>query len=533
MPKKEQLIFLLTFCVIGLFIIIAGYENPDATRIVSGEAEYSSEELVYARPADAKTLDPAYACEPQSAKIIVNIYEGLVRFSPGKNKIEPALAEKWEVSENGKTWTFHLRKGVYFHDGTVFDAKTVKFNVERQLPPQKKPGMAYADFTFGMVDKVEVVDDLTVKFHLKYPFAPFLYNLAMPYSAPMASPTAIKKYGNLFYKNPVGTGPFKLENWEKDRRMVLAANKNYWNDPAVVSRVIINIIPESKVRMEQLLNGSADIIDGLDIPELELLEEEDQLVVSTTRNDISYLGFYTDKPPFNSAKLRKAISMAINREKLAESLFRNKLAPANGPLPPTIMSYSPELKPYPYNPETAKQLINEAGYESGLKMTLLTYTSKRPYNPLGGEKLAEFIKEDLEKIGIDVTIKTFPWDEFKNAVHRKEGDAFLYGWVGDNGDPDNFLHMLFATSQIETGLNASRYSNSRLDFLLAAAQQEIDPKLRESLYLQAQQIIIQEAPWVFLNYGMEYAAVSPHVGGFVLQPNGFSYLYSVYKKSFP
>ncbi|HZK19001.1 MAG TPA: ABC transporter substrate-binding protein [Clostridia bacterium] len=516
---KDKL-YLALLCICGIIAIIVFGRASFKTQGVLADGK-SPKSLTYALATNPKNLDPALADDIESAKVIVNIFEGLVKYAPGKNEIEPALATKWEVSQDGKEWIFTLREDVVFHDGTPFNADAVRFSVDRQLKATTDTKMPYAKFVFGLIENIEIIDEYKVGFKLKHLYAPFLYNLAMPFSAPIVSPGTGENGENL-----IGTGPFQYAS-RGNNTITLKANTKYWGDPPQLDFIQFKIIPDSSMRMQSLETEAVDIVDGLTHRELGELDGN-QIVVSTTRTDISYMGMFNNKKPFNDPKVRKAVSMAIDREKITVDLFNDRVKIANSPLPPTVMGHSPELKPYPYNPQLAKKMLREAGYTE-LEITLLTYANKRPYNPIGGKELAQYIKKDLEEIGVKVKVTSLPWDDYKMAIFEQKGSAFLYGWVSDNGDPDNFLYPLFTSSQIEKGLNTCKYTNSQVDFLLSAAQQETDPKTRENMYFQVQQIIIQDAPLVFLNHGMEFAAVSPDVKAFVLQPNGFSYLHSTKK----
>ncbi|MHB1041743.1 MAG: ABC transporter substrate-binding protein [Eubacteriales bacterium] len=472
--------------------------------------------IVYARGHDAETLDPAFLQDEDSATITANIFEGLVRFRPGTTEVLPCLAESWRVSADGREWTFYLRKNVLFHDGAPFNADAVRFNVERQMPQQREPGMTYASFVFGMVDQVIVTDPYIVKFILKYPYAPFLRNLAMPAAAPFASPAAIQAAGPDFRRKPVGTGPFTISEWQEGKKIVLKPNQTYWGGTPPPGRLIFTVIKQNRLRSLALKLGLVDIIDGIGPDEARYLEQKGVAILRRPGIDINFMGFYTDKKPFDLPEVRRAVSMAIDRESIVNVLYKGGAWPANGPLPPCLQGYSGDIRPMPYDPQGAKELLNRSGFPDGLKVTIIAYENKRPYNPSGGEKLAVAVQKDLAKAGIEANIKIYAWKEYKEVLLNEEGDAFFYGWSGDNGDPDNFLYTLFSSDQIGGGLNAFRYSNKELDLLLVQAQQETDPKLRENLYRAAVQEILRDSPCVFFNHSLIMAAASPGLKGFVL-----------------
>jgi peptide/nickel transport system substrate-binding protein len=513
------------FTILMLLILpVYLFLNPGAMQVSGRLLGLSGGTVIYAREQDSTTLDPALAQDEESYKVISNIFEGLVRFKPGTNEIEPCLAEAWRVSSDGLVWTFYLRKNVKFHDGTPFNSEAVRFSVERQLPDQSQERASYASFIFGMVENIQCPDPYTVKFLLKYPYAPFLNNLAMPYAAPIVSPASASSLGEKFGEHPAGTGPFCFKSWEKNRFIALSANKDYWGEPPQYGNLVFRVVKGSRVRAMALKMGLVDIIDGITPADGRLLQEKNCSIHQTTGLDLNYLGFFTEKKPFDNVEVRRALSMAIDRSHIDSGLFKEVCVEANGPLPPGVLGYAPDTRPIPYDPAGARELLAKNGYAGGMKITLITYTNTRPYNPAGGEELAAAIKADLAAVGIETEIKAYTWEQYKEALFNSEGDAYLYGWISDNGDPDNFLYTLLSSSQIDTGLNTSRYKNPELDQIVIKAQQESEPGLREQLYQKAVKIIIEDAPWVFLNHSLKFAATGPDLEGFILNPNGTTQL---------
>ncbi|WP_034639679.1 ABC transporter substrate-binding protein [Desulfofalx alkaliphila] len=472
------------------------------------------------------TLDPAAAGDPGSAYIINNIYEGLVRYKPGGLEPEPALATGWQVEDEGRQWIFQLRRGVKFHDGSPFDARAVKFSVDRVMAEKAKA--PYSEMVFGMVDKVEVLDDYTVKFVLKQPYGPFLHNLAMPWAAPIVSPTAVKESGADFGRQPAGTGPFKLDKWQENT-LVLTANEDYWQKPPRLKRVVFVYQADEEARLKSLAAGEADLADNICHRYNNWAQEQNLKVVQQTGLSINYLGYYTNKEPFSSARIRRAVTMAIDRDKLVNEVYGSAMPKGDSYIPPNVMGHDEAAKQYPYNIAESKRLLSQNGYPKGMSLTLITYRGPRPYNPAGGEQLALAVKEQLEAANIRVEVKSYPWEEYQEALRRQEGDCFLYGWVGDKGDPDNFLYTLLTSPQIERGLNLTRYQNAQIDRVLAGAQQLNDPQLRQRLYHTAQQTLLQESPLVLFNYGIDNAVIRSNIEGFKMQPVGGYYLYYVNK----
>lgn len=520
--RTLKIISIFLLLILPFFLLNHSGFLPAAGRI----AGIKGSELIYARSQDAVTLDPAYSVDDESNKVIANIFEGLVRFKPGTTTIEPCLAEAWRVSPDGREWTFYLRRGVKFHDGTPFNSEAVRYSIERQLPPQSAESASYASFTFAMLDSIKTPDLYTVKFILKYPYSPFLNNLAMPSAAPIVSPTAATTLGEDFGNRPVGTGPYRFSSWKKGKSIILKENRDYWSKLPECPTLVFSVIKNNRLRSLALKLGFADIVDSLAPPDARYLGQKGFPVMEQPGLDLNYLGFFTDKKPFDDPAVRRAISMLLDRKHIT-GLYKGAAIEANGPLPPGVLGYNSNLYPISYDPEGAKELLAGCGYSDGLKFEIITYSNTRPYNPAGGDVLAESIQKELAQAGVETVIKSYTWSQYKEALLNEEGNAFLYGWISDNGDPDNFLYTLLSSSQIENGLNTARYRNKEVDLLLAKAQMEIEPALRERMYLSAVEIITRDAPWIFLNHSLKLYATSTKVEGFTPHCAGFTPLNTV------
>jgi peptide/nickel transport system substrate-binding protein len=487
-----------------------------AMLILAGQLEEKGdgERLNYALADYPATLDPAAVTDEKGATILLNLFEGLVRFEPGGTGVEPGLARDWDVSADARTWTFYLRDDVTFTDGTPLDAEVVRASVHRQLDPETAG--PYASFIYGPVSRVEAPSRNTVVFYLKYSYAPFIRNLAMLPAAITGPP---REHGP-----PMGTGPFVPAGIEPDR-IILKANPYYWDGPPHLKEITFVVIPDPDERWRALARGRVEVTEnsGAALP----AGHDGFLVVQTPGLDLSYLAFYTNKKPFDNPTMRRAVSLAIDQQAIVNYLFPDRALPAAGPLPPGTLGYHSELTGDAHDLEQARKLLDEAGY-TGEEIIIITYKDQRPYNPAGGEQLGRLLKEQLAQAGLRVRVEAYPWELCKQAIHRQEGHAFIYGWVGDNGDPDNFLYNLLTTAQIEAGLNAARYSNPHVDMLLGRAQQVTEDALRKRLYHQAQELIVEDVPWVFLNHRLETAAFCPSVKNLTLQPTGGAYLVRVH-----
>ncbi|EHI97327.1 ABC-type transporter, periplasmic subunit [Clostridium sp. DL-VIII] len=482
--------------------------------------------FIFAQGADPRGLDPAFVDDGESAKVMCNIYEGLVKYGDEDTSIQPCLAESWDISQDGKEYTFHLRKGVKFHDGTDFNADAVVKSVSRQLPPNATDDMPYASFTFDGVTKVEAIDDNTVKFTLKEANTPFLANLAMTLAAPIVSPTALEKNNGNLNEAPVGTGPFKFVSWEKGDKVTLEKNNDYWGDKAKIDKLVIKIDKENSVRASELMTGAIDAMDGLDPSDVDKLKEKGMNIFSKPGMNINYMAFDCDRPPFNNPKLREAVSYAINRNELVQYLYQGYADPAKTMLPNFIAGYK-DVSDYEYNPEKAKQMLKDLGMEN-LQVKMVTYSNPRPYNSVGGQKLAEAVQNYLSKVGITATIDVYQWTEYKDKTTQGEGDIKFYGWNGDNGDADNFLSLVAST--VSPSLNISRYSNPEVDKLLAQGKATPNGDARNAIYGQVQDILSKDAPWVNISYAKSMAASSSKVKNFSVHPTGSIFFQKVDKE---
>jgi len=522
--KFGWLIILL--CISLLMITACGGQQTQ-----SGGENEEPVVLVFGRGADADRLDPARTTSGESVKIISNVFDGLLNFKDGSTDVEAGLAEKWDVSPDGTVYTFYLREGVKFHDGTDFNADAVLLTFQRQMDTSHQyyyDDMAYAEMTLGVIDKIEKVDDHTVKFTLKHPFGPFLRNIAM-FSNAVVSPAALDEYKDDFFKNPVGTGPFIFESWEKDNQITLVANKDYWGGAPKVDKIVFKVIPENSVRVAELEAGTIDMMDGVDPNDMERIKGSSDLNLMTQPGlNINYLAFPCEKEIFDNKAVRQAINYAINKDEIVEYLYKGAGMVASGPVPKTILDYSDEG--YKYDSEKAKELLAQEGYPDGLSITLWSYANPRAYNPAGA-RLADAIAGDLAKVGIKAEVKTQEWTSYLAQSKTQESfdGPFLLGWMGDNGDVDNFLYALLSTDNIPGG-NRAKYTNADVDKLLIDAQKATDEAKRAELYKQANKLIIDDAPWVFISHTTDMVALRNNISGFVQHPLTLFFLKNTEKK---
>ncbi len=479
--------------------------------------------LVIGQIAEPSSLDPHVSTAANDFRIAVNIYDGLVRNTPGTLEIEPALATDWTISEDGLEYVFNLREGVTFHDGTPFNAEAVKFNFDRMLKedhPFASTGPFPLAFFFSSVKDVAVVDDLTVKFTLNEPFAPFMSNLASP-TGLIVSPAAVEQYGADYGRHPVGTGPFKFEEWQSNTSVVASRNDAYWDGAPSLEAVIFRPITDANTRVAEMLSGGIDVL--LETPPdnvAQFADDANYQVVEAVGPHVWYVMLNAKDGPFADKRVRQAVNYAVNKESLVNDVLQGTADVSAGPIPPAFnWAYNEDVAPYPYDPEKAKALLAEAGAE-GAKLTfLVTEGGSGMLDPV---PMGTAIQADLAAVGLDVEIKTYEWNTFLSEVNpglEGKGDMAEMAWMTSDPDTLPFLTLRTAAFPAEGGFNSSYYSNPEVDALLDKARLSTDPAERGDLYKQVQAITHEDAPWLFVANWKQNAVVTSAVGDFELQPD--------------
>jgi peptide/nickel transport system substrate-binding protein len=518
--KKAKKIIALLLAVVCIAALAACGSTATTTPTASGSPAAGgdaklSDTLIFAQGAEPRGLDPALVDDGESSKVIVNIYEGLLKYAKDSTKLEPCLAESWDVSEDGLTYTFHLRQGVKFQDGTDFNADAVKFNIERQMKGNATEDMTYADFVFGYVTKVEAKDANTVVVTLKDKCTPFLYNLAMSMAAPMVSPKALKDNNNNVNEHPVGTGPYTFVRWDKDQDVVLVRNDNYWGEKAKTQNVIFKFIKDNSARVTALINGEVDMIDGIDATVVDQLKNGGMTVDQPDGMNINY---NVDSSVTKDPEVRKALSQAVNVPELVQSLYQGYASPATTILPSFVPGYSADIKQVAYDADTAKATLAAKGVTS---IHIIAYTNPRPYNTATGQTLAEAIQGYLAKVGVTATIDSYDWTTYKQKVKEGNFDIAFYGWTGDNGDPDNFMSLL---SDKDPAMNISRFNDAQYLDLIAQGKAAPEGATRDAIYKQLEQIQVDQNPWLLISHSKLLSAYSPKVEGYYYHVTGNIFL---------
>ena len=520
--RSVVIVLAFAVCVAAL----AGCSAKSGTQSTSGGGTASANDtFTFAQGADPRGLDPARVDDLESGKVIQNIYEGLTKYAPDSTKVEPSLAETWSISPDGLSYTFKLRQGVKFHDGTDFNADAVKFNIDRQLPPKADDNMPYASFTFGTVKDVEVIDPSTVKINLTQKNTAFLANLAMGMAAPMVSPKAITDSGNnSVMDNPVGTGPYKFVKWNKGENVVLIRNDDYWGDKALTKNVVFRIIADNSARVLALNNGEVDMIDGIDATVVDKINQGGNKLYQAPGMNVNYMAFNTTTPTFKNVEARKAIAEAVNRDELVKSLYQGYSEVANTILPTFMPGYDATVQQIAYDPAAAKAAAAKLGIT---KVHMITYSNPRPYNPATGAALAAAIQGYLQKIGVDATIDTFDWTTYKDKVKAGDYDIAFYGWIGDNGDPDNFLNLL---ADKDPNLNIARWQDPAYINMIKKALATPNGADRDAQYGAMEKYVAERSIWLPFSHSKAMAAYRPNVSGFIYHVTGVVFLDKVVKQ---
>lgn len=456
--------------------------------------------LIFAAPADATTLDPHNTTDTESDQVIGMVFEGLLGFDE-KMKIVGRLAETWAVAPDGVTWTFHLRRGVSFHDGTPFNADAVGRSFARVLDPAQKHKRLPL---FVMLDRVDVVDDHTVNIITKYPFGAFEPTMAH-ISSTILNPTVAAEFGTEFGRSAPatsGTGPYRVVSWKKDQEIVLERVDNHWRGTAPTRRLIYRPIPEGAARVLALEAGDVDVISRVPPPELKRLEASGRVaVLRTVSIGAQQFRFNLTKKPLNDVRVRQAISYAIDRRAIVDHLLTGFATPSTGALTPIMRGYA-NLGEIAQNLEKARALLAEAGYAGGFKTKIAT----TPRYPMGVE-LAEAVAAQLKMVNIDAAIQVYEWGsmvQFWQGLppEKNPQEIFIMGAGASTADADWGLRPIFMTAPTNEN-NYGYYSNAEFDRVIQAAMRETDEAKRLALYKRAQEIVYFEDPgaiWMFDNF---------------------------------
>ncbi|MEJ7793050.1 MAG: ABC transporter substrate-binding protein [Gaiellaceae bacterium] len=552
--------WLLLLVVAGVLALAAGCggddEGGDASGTTADETTEGGAEggtLVFAGASDPVVLDGALVSDGESIRVITQIFETLVALKPGTTEPVPGLAESWEADDAGTAWTFKIREGVTFHDGEPLDAEAVCFNFDRWYNfegPLQNPGATYYwQVVFGgfktfnkdsgapeesLYESCEATDETTAVLTLTKPSATFIPALSQQ-AFSIASPKALEEFnadegttdadgifspsGTFGTEHPIGTGPFEFVSWTRNDRLVLKRNEDYWGDKAKLDELIIRPIADNAARLQALQSGEIQGYDLVEPQDITTLEGDENLeVIDRPAFNVAYVGFNIAKKPTDDAKVRQAIAYGLDRQAVVDNFYSGRAEVATQFMPPEVVGYADDVTTYEFDPEKAKQILQDAGYELPVPLEFWYPTDvSRPYMP-DPKRNFEAFAASLNKSGFKVTAKSAPWnpDYLGRADEGNAGNLRLLGWTGDYGDADNFIGTFFQSPQKAWGTTTTPLTE--IEDLLDEAEIETEESKREELYQEANRQIMDQLPGVPYAHSRPALAFTANVNGYVASP---------------
>ncbi|MGC9529053.1 MAG: ABC transporter substrate-binding protein [Candidatus Bipolaricaulaceae bacterium] len=482
--------------------------------LIAGLAGWGQEgALQFGVTAEPETLDPHITMDNNSWRAIYYCYDRLVEYEGGSTRLRPGLAESWETSPDGLTYTFHLRRGVEFIDGTPFDAEAVKFNFERLLAIGKGPAG-----TFGFVDSVVVVDPYTVQFTLAAPFAPALSAFATDQGC-IVSPGVMEHaeggdWGqNWLSEHTAGTGPFYAAEWTHGLRLVLKRNPDYWGEPAKLAEVIIRYIPEPEDLRLLLEKGEIDLAEKLTVDQIESLRGTPGVrIFEGPSFACHYIYLNCQNQYLQDVRVRRAISYAIDYQGIVDYLWQGTAVRMEGPVPIGFAEHVPVYQ-YPTDPDRARALLEEAGYGEGFTLRIM-------HSPVVPEwrQMALVVQQNLAEIGIDVQIESYAWATLRAKLDQGDFDMSFGYWTPDYADADMFTWYWFYSKNWGLAGNRAWYKSAVMDDLVTAERVEVDPEARQRIFAGIQWLAVGDAPYVYLVQVKYQLPMREWVKGYVYNP---------------
>lgn len=516
----------------ALILIISGCQKAE-------ENELTRQGLVYCSEGSPVTFNPQLDISGTTADATSHqLYNRLIDFDPQTGKLVPSLASSWSVSRDGLTYAFQLRKHVNFHQtpyfqpGRSFDARDVLFSINRWRDPDhpyhQVSGGRYPYFeSLGLqelIKDVSMINGFRVEIKLNYPDSSFLATLATDFAVILSQEYASQLMSDntpeLLDTRPIGTGPFKFDAYRKDAYIRYRRHDGYWEGNQSQQQLIYDITPRSSLRLAKLITGECDVIAYPAQTELQVIEERQDLVLEERPGlNVGFWAFNTARPPFDDARVRRALALAVDRKTLLDTVYFDTAVAARGLLPPSSWAFDENLQESSYNPVQAKKLLQEAGVDSGFSMTIWAMPIERAYNP-NATKMAELIQHYLAEVGIRARIVSHEWSTFRRLLLQGHHDSVLIGWSADNGDPDNFYRPLLSCSAISSGSNRANWCSAEYDRLINQAVRTADESVRMRYYQKANQILADQVPLVPIAHAYRFQAHRKGLTGMQINPFG-------------
>ncbi|MBI4687792.1 MAG: ABC transporter substrate-binding protein [Nitrospirae bacterium] len=478
--------------------------------------------IYYRLSANPSTLDPALIVDVTGGSISAKLFNGLVRFDENLNIVSD-ISYKWEVSRDGRTYVFYLKRGVRFLNGREVTADDFKYSFQRLLSTQTKSPNTWVldrikgvkEFIDGKTEDIagiKVEDRYKLKITIEEPFAPFLSLLCMT-AAYVVPKEDVERLGTDFSTNPSGTGPFTIKEWKHNQYLRLEARSDYFDGKPRTKGIVYKVIPDDLTTVAEFESGNLDVI-SMPAAEFSRYMKDPKwkdLISGASGINTYYLGFNCSRPPFNNPMLRKAVSFAIDRDKILKTIYEGRGLPSSSPVPPLLKAWSVPAA-YPYSPDRARLLLREAGYPTGLKIKIYLAADQEVLDIL------EVIQGYLKTIGIEAELRQLEWSAYKDAINNGEPDAFWISWWADYPDPENFLFPLFHSSNLGSAGNRTRFQNKEVDALIEKGQRSMNKTQRDEYYQKAEELIVKHAPWVFFWHKKDFTIRQPWIKNYKIYP---------------
>lgn len=506
----------ITFLFISLLVVMgfslhcgAEVPNPDTFMFATNE--------------DIPTLDPAVSYENTGFRVMYVMYDRLVTYEGTSTDYQPMLAASWDISEDGKTYTFYLRDDAKFHDGTPVTAEDVRYSFVRLMAIEKGPSGLFS----GILDEggIEAIDDQTIKFTLLTNYPPFMTLLGMNCAAVVnadlvQSHEVDGDYGEAWLtENEAGSGSFILDSWKRGESLVMVANQEYWGGAPKLEKAVIRFITESATQRMMLETGELDTAEGIGREALEQMKDQEGIVVEEVPGmSIHYIAINASKEPLTDVLVRKALSQAIDFDAMIEGIYLNHSIRLNSAVPKGLLGHDDKVPYFEYDPASARQLLVEAGYADGFSLEFLVAEFDT------WVQVATVVQAQLAELNINVNISKYAWPTYLEKIMNGEHDLCMMGWSPDFADPDQNMFTFLHSSNFGAGWNFTFYKNEEIDDLLVQARNTVDREQRQELYSKISFIAYEEVPYLWVAQHNVRNVFRDWVKGYSVNPMMYWYI---------